>query len=372
MKQDFFTPKLTGARFAESSVPADVLPDVAALQEMLVELAKAAYMEENPGRLRAPRRFSSDVQVHLAGIGEGSAKLQLVLFFSGLWTPYQSAYQKAQIQITEAVEAVSHGQQPAMSPKYLAYFEKVGRSLLEGESLDFPTSDGYAVLNREARLRLIQASQAQEWTERATLRGRVSMTDYRIDKYDVQLPDGTALSGKLTQTIKEQLAQAHTAYGSGQNEWLLLECMVVKEVSSDRIKSIESVEHVGLLDPLDATIRLQELAALKDGWLNGGGSSLSREGLSWLERSLSSSFSPELPLPRLYPTPEANVLAEWLLGRKDVSLQIDLGTRRGEYSLLNLDTGESQDETLELGQEAGWQVLNKYLGSIKSEQEVTT
>ncbi len=371
MKQDFFTPKFTGARFAESTVPADVLPDVAALQEMLVELAKAAYIEEHK-RVRAPRHFNSDVQVHLAGIAEGSAKLHLVLFFSGLMTPYQTAYQTAQVQITQAVESVSRGERPQMSPKYLAYFEKVGRSLREGEALEFPTAAGYAVLNRETRLSLVRASQVKEWTERATLRGRVSMTDYHTNKYDVRLPDGTALSGKLTPTIKEQLEKAHVAYGTGQNEWLLLECVVVKDVSSEKIKSIESVEHVEALDPFDATIRLQELAALKDGWLDGTGVALSKEGLLWLDEALSSSLGPELPTPRLYATPEANVLAEWVLGRKDISLEINLVSRRGDYNLLNLDTGESQDETIELSTEAGWTSLNTYLGSITPEQEEAT
>ena len=371
MKQDFFTPKLSGARFTDSTVPVDVLPDVAALQLMLVELAKAAYMEEHPGRKRVPRHFDSDVQIHLAAIEEGSAKLKLVFFFSGLMVPYQSAFQKAQAQITQAVEAVSRGQQPAMSPRYLTYFERVGRSLLEGESLDFPTSDGFAVLNRETRLGLIQASRVQEWTDRTTLRVRVPMSDYRTGKYEVQTLEGITIPGRLNPTIYDQLADAHRAYGSGQNEWLMIECVALKNVSDDKIKSIESVEHVDLLDPLDATVRLQELAELKDGWFDGTGNALQKDALSWLEESFSSRFGSELPLPRLYPTPSANVLAEWLFGRNDVSLEIDLPSRRGNYSALNLDTGESEDETLELGEDKGWQRLNEYLENLSSVRETT-
>lgn len=63
-----------------------------------MELAKAAYMEANPGRMRAPHNFYSDVQVHLAAIEDGSTKLKLVLLFSGLLTPYQPAFQNAQLK----------------------------------------------------------------------------------------------------------------------------------------------------------------------------------------------------------------------------------------------------------------------------------
>ncbi len=372
MKQELFTPRLTGARFVDHTVPADVLPDVAALQEMVVELAKAAYLAEHPERVRAPRNFYTDVQVHLAGIGEGSATLKLVLFFSGLVAPYQSAFQTAQAQITQAVEAVSRGQKPTMSPKYLAYFERVGRSLLEGESIDFPTPGGYAVLNRDIRIGLIQASQVQEWTERATLRARVSMTDYRTERFELQLIDGTPIPGKLSRTIYDQLADAHRAYGTGQvDEWLLIDCVVLKNISDDKIKSIEFVEHLRSIDPLDATIRLQELATLKDGWLDGEGRAPLRDGLVWLETSFSSQFGPELPLPRLYPTPEGNILGEWLLGRKDVSLDIDLAARRGEYSQLDLDTGRSEDHSLDLAENAGWEQLNKHLDDLKVEKEVS-
>jgi hypothetical protein len=368
MKQDFFAPRLSGARFEEHTVPADILPDIAALQEMLVELAKAAYLEEHPHRVRAPRNFSSEIQVHLAGIDDGSARLKLVLVFAGLLTPYEAAFQKAQAQITQAIEDVARGDQPTMSQKYLAYFERLGRGLLDGESLEFPTPGGYASLNRESRRALIQAAQVQEWTERATVRVRIPMTDYRMERYEAQLPDGTPIPGKLIRTIYEQLADAHRAYGTGQNEWLLVQCVVVKD-RSDKIKSIESVEHVAPLDPLDVTIRIQELARLEEGWLGGQGKALSRDGLDWLERSLSMHFGADLPLPHLYPTPEANVLAEWKLGRKDIALEINLGSKRGDYSILDLDSGESAEDLIELGNGEGWRQLNDRIEALRPTEE---
>jgi len=352
-------------------VPADVLPDLAALQEMLVELAKAEYLSEHPERSRAPRNFDTIVQVHLAGIEEGSAKLNLVLFFAGLFTPYQSAFESAQQAITQAVSAVSQGQQPSLSPRYLAYFERVGRGLREGESLDFPISDGYAVLNQETRRGLIRASQVEEWTERESIRARVSMTDYRADKYEVQLPDGTVVPGELSPTIKEQLADAHRAFGTGKNEWLILQC-VVRRDHSDKIKSIESVEHAALLDPLDVPIRLQELAKLKDGWFDGEGKPLPEQGLAWFSGSFAANFDSELSLPYLYPTPEGMLRAEWTIRDWEISMDVNLNTKSVEYQALQTSSEECDEFSISLADDEGWQRLNSALQRLESAETGVT
>ena len=365
MTRDFFTPKLSGARFDDHTVPADVLPDIAALQEMLVELAKQAYMREHPERTRVARNFDLDVQIHLAGIEEGSAKLKLVLFFAaGLFPPYEAAFQTAQAEITSAVRAASLGQQPILSQQHLAYFDRLGRGLREGESFDFPTDGGYAVLNQKTRHRLIEASKVEEWTERATLRVRVPMADYRTGKFDGQLSDGSLVPGKLEATLREPLGNAHDRYGSGKDEWLLLQCVVRKD-RSGKIKGIESVEHAVSLDPLDIPLRLQELSQLRQGWLDGKGAALDAPGLDWLSSSFASHFDQDLVLPHLYPTPEGKVLAEWTFGRQDVALEVDLGSKRGEYAILNLDSGDSEEETLELSNEAGWKQLVARLTALR-------
>lgn len=366
MTQDFFTPKLSGARFDDHTVPADLLPDIAALQEMLVELAKEAYMKEHPERTRVPRKFDSTVQIHLAGIEDGSAKLKLVFFFAGLFTPYESAFKTAQVEITSAVQAASQGQSPALSQRNLTYFDRLGRGLREDESIGFPTTGGaYAVLNQETRHRLIQAAKVEEWTDRATLRARIPGANYRSEKYEVQLADGTALSGDLQPTIIDQLKNAHGAYGTGKDEWLLLQCTVRKD-RSNKIKAIVSVESAAPLEALDVPLRLGELAQLEDGWLDGKGYAPPKDGLEWFSRTFENLYSPVLPLPHVYPTPEGGIQAEWDLGEWSVSLETDLRTQKAEFQALNLSSKECRDLDIDLGNEAGWKSLNEALQELDS------
>jgi hypothetical protein len=370
MIEDFFTPKLSGARFRDKTIPLDMLSDVAALQELLVELARVAYLEAHPERTRAPRNFYDNVQIHLAAVEPGSAKLKLVLFFAGLFPEYGAAFQKAQAQVTEAVATVARGQQPTMDSKFLAYFDRVGRGLREGESFDFPTGKGddYVALNHDTRLALIQASRVEEYTELATLRVRVPMTDYRSERFEVQLQDGTILAGKIAPTVSEQLADAHRGYRDGTNDWLLIKGIVRKE-RSGKIKGIDSVEHANPIDPLDTSFRLKELASLGNGWLDGNGKALSAEDLDWLSESFDLMFATTNPLPRLFPTDDGMVLAEWIIGRQDIALEINLASKVGFYSQVNLDNDEDFEESLDFSVENGWTRLNELLSALNSSEE---
>ena len=74
------------------------------------------------------------------------------------------------------------------------------------------------------------------------------------------------------------------------------------------------------------------------------------------------------PLPRLYPTPEGRVLAEWRFGRQDVSLTVNLDGKTGEYERLHLDNEDCAEESIDLAEPAGWEHLNTLLNALRTEQ----
>ncbi len=363
MKQDFFTPRLSGGRFRENTVPVEVLPDISALQELLTELAKDYFKEQNPDRKRAPKNFERAVQIHLAAVEDGSAKLKLVLFFAGLLPPYTGAFEHAKDVVTEAVAAASKGEQPRLEQRFLRYFGRIGRSLEADESLGFPVNDGYADLNQVTRHRLMEASQMAEWSEKETLRARLSSTNVRTDKYEIHLLDGSTLNGDLTPHLRDQMQAAHIAYGKNKDEWLSLQCIVLKD-RSGRINRIESVQDISPLEQLDVPLRLVELANLTDGWLDGDGIAPTHEGLEWLSGSFDTQYAPDLQLPYLYPTPEGNVQAEWNLGDWSVSVVFDLRQRSADFQALHLKTDESLDEHFDLDVADGWLAVNQALRSL--------
>ena len=133
---------------------------------------------------------------------------------------------------------------------------------------------------------------------------------------------------------------------------------VVRKDKKGHLKRIDSVEHLNLLHPLDVETRLEELASLKDRWLNGRGIALDRTALKTLSEEFENNFDSSLPLPHLYPTPEGGVLAEWTFGKWAVSLEIETTSLTAQYEALNITSDESSEVTLQLNEPSGWTSLN--------------
>lgn len=116
--------------------------------------------------------------------------------------------------------------------------------------------------------------------------------------------------------------------------------------------------------------RLEELARLEDGWLNEQGRAPDPESLRQLAEKFDERFSPDLPLPYLYPTPEGNIQAEWSLGNWEVSLEINLPDLTAEYQAVHVVTGKSEDLELSLAEldDSSWTRLNEALAHLLESQ----
>ena len=104
--------------------------------------------------------------------------------------------------------------------------------------------------------------------------------------------------------------------------------------------------------------RLHELKALEDGWLDGEGMALPSDGLDWFETRLARWGLLGVSSPRLFPTEDGHVSAEWDKAGNYITLEIDLVNRAGFLHSLHLDDdGNEVSGTLRLDQDSGWQLL---------------
>jgi len=127
----------------------------------------------------------------------------------------------------------------------------------------------------------------------------------------------------------------------------------------------QSVKTLAWRDPLDIDTQFAELAQLKDGWLNGEGSAYEPDQLNILATCFNQNLSPDLPLPRIYPMPDGGIQAEWMFGRWDTSIEIELPSLCAEYSTLHLDTQQDDEASLDLSRKEGWDSLNERLLSLR-------
>jgi hypothetical protein len=355
---NFLSPRLVGKRFEAHSIPLELLGDLAVLEAMIIEVAKWRYLQENPDRKRSPRKFTDGISLTLTAVEDGSAiaKIALALAVSGLIpTPQQAYLEQARDAIVGAIAAAGDNKSPTayLPQKALAYFDRLGRSLLDDEAIEFttPAHASPARLTKETRLRLLKAAEVTERTEEIHIRGGIFDFNQEDMIFVMMLPDGSKIAGPVGRQHFDTFLDA--SYGYRQGVKVLLDG-VGKYNRADRLQKIESVEHVTLLDPLDFPSQLDELKVLKDGWYDGKGYAPPAAGLDWLAGAVNERYADSLPLPYVYPVAEGGVRLEWTLGRNEVSLEIDLRDRAGEWHSLNLETDVEEARPLKLDIREDW------------------
>jgi hypothetical protein len=353
----FLQPRLTGARFEDHAIPLEFLTDLAVLEEMIVEVAKWRFLEAHPTRKRTPRGFTDGISLKLTAIGEGSAVPGISLVIAGglLFGQAQVYFEEARDTIVRAIGAADRGDAISSFPeKSLSYFDRFGRSLREGEAIEF-TSPGHAAparLTKESRRRLVlAASGVNEVMEDITMYGIIPEADQEKMTFNIQLPDGKRVSAPILKDHLATIVEAFNGYKSGMRIRLQ---GVGKFNRNERLLGISAIEHVSVLDPLDIAARLDELKYLKEGWLGGNGIALFGSGLDWLASAFAGYYSDEQPVPHFYPTAEGRVRAEWTSGPNELSLEIDLQSHSADWHDWNSDSDAEEARVVSLDSDNDW------------------
>jgi hypothetical protein len=359
MTEPFLRPRLIGERFEGHSIPLEVLKDLAVLEELIVEVAKSEFLKDHPNRRRSPRRFTEGISLKLTAIEEGSAIPVIGLFIavtSLLPSDNQLYFERAREAVINAVGAAEQNQSITayLPEKSLAYFDRLGRSLRDGEAIELntPTHPGNVRLTRETRRKLVLASsRVKELTEEVAVRGSIAEVDQDDMTFELQLIDGRKIKAPLTDQHLETILEAFSSYRAGIR---VLTQGVGRLNRTEKLMGFESVGHVSVLDPLDVPARLDELRLLRDGWFEGSGSAPSSAGIDWLSDKFTSSYPEDLPLPFVYPTFEGGLRLEWEFGSHDVTLDIDLAVHGANLHALDLSSDQEREGELNLDDPTAW------------------
>jgi hypothetical protein len=355
----FLSPRLSGARFIGGAIPLEFLKDLAVLEEMIIEVAKAEFIKDHPDRKRSPRGFTEGLDMKLTAVENGSAipVISLVTAIATLLpTTSQTYYERARDSIIRAIYAAENRQSiiEHLPEKTLGYFDRLGRSLRDNEAIEFTTSNGQGLarLTKETRRTLLLASpKVTELTEEFAARGAVPEVDQDDMSFEIQLVDGRKVKAPLANHYSDTIIEAFNGYKSGIR-------VVLQGVGrfnrNERLVGFDSIEHASILEALDVPARLEEIALLRDGWLEGGGRAPLRHEMLWLTQAFTLRYPVDLPLPYIYPTPEGGIQMEWALGRTEITLEISLDNHAGSWHSLNLDSDEECERHLALDDTEDW------------------
>jgi hypothetical protein len=365
----FLRPRLVGARFEGHAIPLEFLKDLAVFEEMIVEVAKAEFLKDHPSRKRSPRGFTEGIELKLTGIEDGSVIPVISLVVAArmnvlpLPPDNQTYFERARDAVISAIGAAEGNQSITdhLPEKTLGYFDRIGRSLRDGEAIEFtpPEDRTPARLTKETRRKLVLASSAvKELTEETYVRGAVPEADQDDMTFEVQLIDGRKVRAPIATPHLDAILEAFNGYKSGTR--VLLQG-IGRFSRNDRLLGFESIEHVSILDLLDISARLDDLRLLQPGWLEGQGEPPAQEGLDWLSSVFNQQYPDDLPLPFLYPTAEGGIQAEWSLAKTEVTFAIDLTSHVGQWHALRMDVGAEETRELNLGDTNDWQWLIEQL-----------
>lgn len=119
---------------------------------------------------------------------------------------------------------------------------------------------------------------------------------------------------------------------------------------------------------LDIRAQLDELRLLKDSWLEGEGLSPPESGLDWLQNAFDRHFPGDAPPPHLHPTETGGVQAEWSIGSMEISLDLNLDTRSGEWHALDTEAGEVEERTLDGDDSSDWKWLARRIEAMVADE----
>jgi hypothetical protein len=375
-KEILLEPHFEGERFRNHTLPLSLLRDLEALQGIILEIAKDDYRQANPSRQRLPRGFSDQLELHLSA-REGSFVAEIGLIQDdALLLGCDPRMEQARRACARFLDALSHveeqrqGPPPQLPDAVWAYVEKFGRGLQPEECIRFTRGDAYELqFTRELRRRLLLSRPgAQSLTQEVRLLAKVGGLVLKERLLSLELGDGRAISATINdQQVQDLGSLTVSEFGK---RWVLVKGVASLDANQQLLR-IEEAETVEPLDALDPLVQLEQLRQLPAGWLDGEGQPPSSELLSlvgqWLEEYQYDDGKP----PRLYPTSEGGVEAEWRIGGLDLSIEFDPSSGMLEWHALDLNSGVVDEEQVSLRDGSGLKELGVKLQHVLAEGSTT-
>jgi hypothetical protein len=130
------------------------------------------------------------------------------------------------------------------------------------------------------------------------------------------------------------------------------------------------LDHHNLDSQADLLSQIECIRSLHYGWHDGDGLAPSSHMLNqisaWLDES---HLLGAQPPPRLYPTPEGGVEAEWLIGRLDLSIEFEPNSYTVHWHAMDLDRNKVEEDTVPLHDTAKLQALGQKLEAALAASE---
>ena len=372
-KSGIMSVKLSGGRFKEAELPFFILGDLVPLQDMVVDVAKWLYKEES-GRRRSPPSFDQ-TYLKIVGLQPGSTVAEIDIdttrmILDGVPVPNQEHFEAAASSIVDVIRLAEQGSKHLngrIPPRCMAYFNRLGRSLLSNEVIEITAADQHTGrLTQQSREVLVRHS-VDKIMRDITVRGVISEADLKNMRFRLEPIYGSIIQCPFLEQHTETVLEALNSYKNNKDNARLQVRVQMTGIydRQDRMQCVEPIRSIESLEPLDVDARLDRFRNLRDGWLEGGGVAPDHGGLDWLSGVFERYYPDDLQLPRTYPTAEGGVSLEWSAGNQEIDIEVNLDDRTGEWYVFNRDSKHGEGEKrLNLDSPDDWKWVGEQLQSL--------
>ncbi len=335
----FVEPILKGKRFADSSLPYELLPDLECYLKIISAVAKELYRKEHPGKTRLPRGFDERFKVRLTSLQAGSA----VAVFS---REYDEAgwendeFDRARDQVNQQLISLEEKQQSlGFSEKILPLFKSFGENLKPDETIELriPGRQRAAVYSRKVRSGVLAINQ-QPYQDVCYLTGSISGFDAEKRKLFIVLEDGQPIEGPLAASFDTLLRDIAPKYKKQDIAVTLIG--IAKYQPDGSVAEIKQLQH--LIVYQDGTpeffpnpeSQLTTLSDLPD--IN--------TVRDWLTNLLKAG---DIPAPFIYPA-DHGIECEWSFGYWEISFSFLITTKIVVLHAAHINSEAVQENRLPL------------------------
>lgn len=340
--------KFEGGRFEQRGLPVSVLSELQVYCELVVKVARAVFLRDNPERRRVPNRFGDRFRPYLLYLADGSIapvlERELIADPDGIDDEFVSAAR----HIGDIVASIHHDATVASVTKLprfdIGEISRLGTTLEPSERILLRGSDGrQAVLDAHVR-QYLEDYRRQTHEARTRLVGRVTRVDATRRMLSLWVSgSSTYCRGPFSDSDLSLLKRAITS-DRVAGPLVELEGLVLFDKHGEPSGWTEPISITEL--PLDIgsayrqlETQLRTLAALNADWFDGesmrptsSAIGMAREIARLLEKD-------GLPAPTAFPTPEGGVSLEWVTLGVQIGVTIWASGSEGELSYWNERSG---------------------------------
>ena len=353
--EPFIQPRYVGQRYEAHTLPLSAAKDLAAYEELVLELAKHLFREKQGNRVRVPKGFANNFSLHIEKIDPGSTSPALVAMmiagsqlFSGL--PNEIIEAK---ELINSVIATQEGQPfPSNFPKdFYSYFNRIGRSLKEDERIEWtPNLPNKTVLTPDQRIRLARAHR-ETYEAEADVIGLVEELDAKKKTGILRTLGKDSVSFVFNDPF---FADLKNALGNKTIHARLIGVGIFDV--NDRLSAINEIDQLESLAHLGLVSKIEALSSLTDGWLEGRGIAPTAANLNYLINEVAKYFPETLEYPSVAPTEDGFIIFEWIRPHARIELEINFDDNKLELYATNLTTEALTNKFVEkLFEQTDWE-----------------